>query len=85
MFIHKNIKDKLPISDYDNLYVVAEFDRTITKGNSKTSWSILAHSDLVPKEYAEERQALYDIYRPIEIDEHLDLETKSANVKEWFH
>ena len=85
MFIHKNIKDKLPISDYDNLYVVADFDRTITKGNSKTSWSILAHSDLVPKEYAEERQALYDIYRPIEIDEHLDLETKSAKVKEWFH
>ena len=84
MYIHKDVKDKLPIIDYDNLYVVADFDRTITKGNSKTSWSILANSDLVPKEYALERQELYDIYRPIEIDEHLDLETKSAKVKEWF-
>ena len=85
MFIHKNIKNKFPITDYDNLYVVADFDRTITKGNSKTSWSILSHSDLVPKEYTDERNALYDIYRPIEIDEQIDLETKSIKMKEWFH
>ena len=84
MYINKDIKAKLPINNFEEYYVVTDFDRTITKGNSKTSWSILANSDLVPKEYAEERQALYDIYRPIEIDEHLDLETKSAKVKEWF-
>ena len=84
MYINKDIKEKLPINNFEEYYVVTDFDRTITKGNSKTSWSILANSDLVPKEYIEERQALYDIYRPIEIDEHLDLETKSAKVKEWF-
>ena len=39
---------------------------------SKTSWSILASSDLVPKEYVKERQELYDYYRPIEIDEVLE-------------
>ena len=84
MFIQNTTKEKLPLIDYDNLFVVADFDRTITKGNSKTSWSILANSDLVPEDYTKERQELYDIYRPIEIDENLDIEIKSAKVKEWF-
>ena len=44
----------------DNFYVVADFDRTITKRNSKTSWSILANSNLVDKSYIEERQQLDD-------------------------
>lgn len=84
MYVKRKIKDKLPIIDYDNFYVVTDFDRTITKGNSKTSWSILASSDLVPKEYVKERQELYDYYRPIEIDEEMEISKKSKLVKEWF-
>ena len=79
MYVKRKIKDKLPIIDYDNFYVVTDFDRTITKGNSKTSWSILASSDLVPKEYVKERQELYDYYRPIEIDEEME-KNKNSNV-----
>lgn len=77
-------KETLKIEDWNKCYVVADFDRTITNGNSKTSWSILASSDLVPKEYADERNALYEIYRPIEIDPDMPLAQKSAKVKEWF-
>jgi len=84
MFMKENIKNLLPFKDLNNLYVVADFDRTITKGNSKTSWSILANSDLVPESYITERQDLYDYYRPIEIDETMDFELKSRLVKEWF-
>lgn len=84
MFINENIKSFLPFKNLNNMYVVADFDRTITKGNSKTSWSILANSNLVPKSYIEERQALYNHYRPIEIDENMNFELKSSLVKEWF-
>ncbi len=84
MKINDKTKEKLPLKNLDNYYVVADFDRTITTGNSKTSWSILAGSDLVPKEYIKERDAYYDIYRPIEIDESLDLEYRKEKVKEWF-
>lgn len=81
----KNKTDlSLPIDDWSNIYVVADFDRTITNGSSKTSWSILATSDEVPKEYIKDRQDYYDIYRPIEIDETMDFESRSAKVKEWF-
>lgn len=84
MIINPKVKNILPINNLDNLYVVADFDRTITNGNSKTSWSILAHSDLVPKSYISDRQALYDYYRPIEVSDNIDYSYKLQMMKEWF-
>ena len=84
MIIKDEIKKYLPIKDLTNLYVVADFDRTITNGSSKTSWSILSESSFVPKEYKNERQELYNYYRPIEIDESLDYEYKSSKMQEWY-
>lgn len=84
MYINENIKDILPFKNLNNIYVVADFDRTITKGNSQTSWSILSSSTLLPASYAQERQALYDYYRPIEIDENMNPELKSSLIEEWF-
>ena len=84
MIINSEIKSFLPLKDLDNIYVIADFDRTFTKGNSKTSWSILAGSDLVPKSYVQERQELYDYYRPIEISETVDYSFKMKSMREWF-
>lgn len=84
MIVNKKIKEKLPIHDLDSLYIVTDFDRTITNGNSKTSWSILASSDLVPKSYIADRQKLYDFYRPIEISNTVDYSYKIHMTKEWF-
>ena len=84
MIINSEIKSLLPIKDLDNVYVVTDFDRTITNGNSKTSWSILANSDLVPKSYVKERQELYDYYRPIEISETVDYSFRMKSMKDWF-
>lgn len=69
----------------DSIYVLTDFDRTITVGNSESSWSILSKSNVVPKEYIEERQELFDYYRPIEIDETLDYDTKSKLMTEWWN
>lgn len=84
MLINDNTKKKLPIKDFSDYFVVTDFDRTITNGASKTSWSILAGSDLVPKDYVVDRQKLYDKYRPIEIDETMNFETRSKLVSEWY-
>ena len=84
MLLNENIKNKLPIDDLNNYYVVMDFDRTITNGSSKTSWSILAGSDLVPECYIEERDRLYNKYRPIELDENMDYEKRVNLVSEWF-
>lgn len=73
----------LPLNNKD-VYVVADFDRTFTVGNSKTSWSLLASTDLLPKEYIEDRQLLYDKYRPIEIDTTMSFEYRLEQTKTWF-
>lgn len=84
MYIKDCVKKILPIQDLGNLYVVADFDRTITAGSSKTSWSVLADTDLVPEEYSLERHRLYDIYRPIEVDTSLPFDYRMKMMTEWF-
>lgn len=84
MIINENILKKLPINNLGSYYVVADFDRTITKQSSKTSWSILANSNLLPPDYALKRQKLYDTYRPIELDETMDVSKRSMFISEWY-
>lgn len=84
MIISESIKEKLPIKDLNNYYVVTDFDRTITNGSSKTSWSILSESNMVPKVYVTERQELYDKYRPIELDNNMNFDERSKLVSEWY-
>lgn len=69
----------------ESIYILTDFDRTITVGNSASSWSILSKSDMVPKEYVTERQQFYDYYRPYEIDESLDYDTKNRLMTEWWN
>ncbi len=83
MIVNNNIKENLPI-DWNSFYVVADFDGTITTDASMTSWSILSKSPKVPKEYVADRNEYYNHYRPIEIDESLDLEEKKRLMKEWY-
>jgi len=82
--VEKKLSELLPITDFDDWYVVTDFDRTITNGHSMTSWSVLANSNLVSEDYIHDREALYRKYRPIEIDEGMDFFRRSELVKKWF-
>lgn len=85
MIISKeNLKEKLKKYNDETIYIVTDFDRTITKGTSTSSWSILSNNPNVPKEYVEKRQAYYDYYRPIETNELLDYEEKNKLMIEWW-
>ena len=55
-----NVLERIKEWTDDTLYVLTDFDRTITVGNSDSSWSILSKSDMVPKEYVVERQEFYN-------------------------
>ena len=82
MYINKKKINKF--KNLNNLYVVADFDRTITDGNSNTLLAILANSNIAPKEYIEERNKLYNYYRPIEIDPNIPFDEKYTLMEEWF-
>lgn len=85
IYINDKSLDKIKGWKDDTIHILADFDRTITEGNSNSSWSILSKSEKVPKEYVEERQKLYDFYRPIEIDEEMDFSLKNKLMTEWWH
>ena len=82
--IYRVKKDFKKIKNVYESYVVADFDRTLTKGNSKTSWSLLSNTNLLPNEYVQERQALYNKYRPIEIDISLPFDYRLEQMNSWF-
>lgn len=82
------IKDKT--KDYvenwtnDSIHVVADFDRTITSSDSSGSWGLLASSNLLDPNYSNERNELFNKYRPIEIDETISDEEKCKSMLEWW-
>ena len=75
--------DKIKLNSND-FYVVADFDRTLTEGASDSTWGIFANANQVGKEYKEKRTALYNKYRPIEIDPNISEEEKSKAMTEWW-
>lgn len=85
ILIKEQTNEKIKNWKDDSIYILADFDQTITAGDSTTSWGILSKSELVPEEYIAERQKLYAHYRPMEINEELDYETKNALMTEWWN
>lgn len=84
IYIKNNILIKINNWQDDSIHILTDFDRTLTKGNSISSWSILSNSNLLPEEYVFERQKLFDYYRPIEIDESLEFNIKNKFMIEWW-
>ena len=85
MIINDKCKSIIPFKHLNNIYVVADFDRTLTAGTSSTSWFILSKIKSIPKTYVQERQELYDYYRPIEVDDKIDYAYKMEKMIEWYH
>lgn len=84
IYIKEDVNEKLKNWSDDTIHILADFDRTISDCNSSSSWSILSKKDLMPTEYAEERNVFYNHYRPIEKDENLDPDTKNKIMTEWW-
>jgi hypothetical protein len=64
--------------------IIADFHRTLSVADESTTWSIPARSGLFSSVYVAERDALYEFYRPQEIDERIDIHERDKIVGEWF-
>lgn len=80
-----NTTSKIKYWGDSSIHVVTDFDRTLTIGESESSWGILSTGDFVSPEYIEDRNRLYKKYRPIEIDETMDWEKKNKYMIEWWN
>ncbi|XP_054011392.1 7-methylguanosine phosphate-specific 5'-nucleotidase [Hylaeus anthracinus] len=94
---HVHIKDKKNLQRVistilkegcSSLQVVTDFDLTLTKQHVNgrkvlSSFGIFSKCKQLPQNYTKESNRLYEIYRPIEIDPHLSLETKIEAMNKW--
>ena len=84
VYINNNQKiDKINL-EKNNFYVVADFDKTLTEGNSNSTWAVLANANELGEEYTKKRTDLYNYYRPIEIDSSISDEKKSEAMSQWW-
>ena len=73
-----------------NLYILADFDRTLTY--SLIDWvkkpsliSVIRNNPkYLWKDYSEKANKLFDYYHPIEIDINLSIEEKIVKMSEWW-
>jgi 5'-nucleotidase len=84
IYIDDNIKKKVNSLNHNKLYVVADFDRTITVNSSDNSWGILEKSNFICEEYTRESEKLYNCYYPIEFDFNIDPVIKDKLMCEWW-
>jgi len=83
IIIKYGIKEKFREWNDNDIYILTDFDRTITTGNSNSSWGILTAQNF-DKNYEKERKDLYNFYRPLEVDSNINLEDKSKLMEEWW-
>lgn len=76
---YKNKKINL---NQKNMYVVMDFDGTITNYIHSDSWNV-AGKELAP-EFNKEITNLYNKYRPIELDYKIDYEEKCNAMEMWY-
>jgi len=84
IFFREGLREKLKAVTKDNYYIVADFNRTFTKSETPSSWSAISKSGTLGAGYVEDRQALFEKYRPYEIDLTLDEKIKSRYMTEWW-
>lgn len=84
IYVNEQIENKLSSLDDDKLYVVADFDRTLTVNSSNNSWGILGNSNFICEKYTKECEELYNLYYPIECDFSIDPIIKDKLMYEWW-
>ena len=83
VIISNNGKKKLSKIDIHDIFVIADFDRTLTTGSSESTFSLFSLSGLYGSEYETERTLVHDYYRQIELDARLPYQEKFELMRDW--
>ena len=82
--IKEHTLEKISTWTKDSIYILADFDHTITSKESTTSWGILENISIMPDEYKTERIKLLKQYGPIEIDETISSDKRKTAMNNWW-
>jgi len=70
--------------DLNNIYIVTDFDGTLTMGASDSSWASIFKNPNVPNDFVQECIRIFNKYHPLEIDENIPFEKKLEIMNEWY-
>ncbi len=81
--------DRLKSDGPDNLHILSDFDRTLTKAyvNGRKVPSLIAalrDGDWMPKSYRDDAHKLFNLYHPIEVDPEIPAVEKKTKMREWW-
>ena len=68
--------------DKNNMYVVIDFDRTITSNESADSWDATGLE--LGEEFNKKLGDLYKKYRPVELDYTITFKEKNKAMEKWY-
>lgn len=68
----------------NKLYIIADFDHTITTIDSQNCWGILSKIPNISPNYIKESRENHKYYFKIEQDDKVDYETKNQIMRKWY-
>ena len=78
-----DIKEKLKNIKIDNLYIISDFDHTLTAPTSLSSSDVISKNEVFPLEYRRKHDEIDNYYRKIEKDLTITKEVKKKAMQEW--
>ena len=66
------------------LYIIADFDHTLTEIYSQNCWGVLATIPNISKKYIEKSKLNNDYYFPIEQNNNIDYKIKNELMENWY-
>ena len=68
----------------DDFYILTDFDGTITKSSSDSSWASIFKNPNVTDEFVQECIRIFNYYHKYEVDENIALQDKISIMNQWY-
>lgn len=81
-YLNKEKIEKIKLNK-NNMYIVIDFDRTITSNESADSWDATGLE--LGEEFNKKLGDLYKKYRPVELDYTITFKEKNKAMEKWYH
>jgi len=80
---------KIKAQGKNNIHILADFDRTLTYGSinkqkTPSLVAVLRNGNYLTADYAQQAQALFDKYHPLELDPNIPLTDKKIAMHTWW-
>ncbi len=81
--------DRFKSAGIDELHVVSDWDRTLTRASTadnkdQSTYSLIVHGNYLGEDYNRRSQALFDAYRHTETSANIPRNQKIAGMQEWW-